>query len=512
MAELIFTGRDWGSSYKSTPFATGFTWLEELKIIGLDTETNVVDSILARKLKVISISDEKGSRVWVIEWEYLSPEEQALLLMAIRTKLSIIQNVTFDYSVFKINGVVLNNVYDTMLAEQVLTSGLSAESGYHGLQAIIHRRFGVLISKDEQTTFDQVEPYTDDQIKYAAIDTLKLGTIRTMQLSEMNSEDARINQRGNKGLRKTSWWENEYSLASADMEMAGVRIHSEKWDSIEDSVMPTYLQELDNLNAILKEDFYDLLLDNNWVYKEDSIVTNVWSSAKKKAAILGEIFNFPIEKTSKVELKKLLQEHDPDFPEGQKLTGKAWENSEYPTLYNSKFAVLKLLIIGSNEKALDYMLMTNYRDLGVELGWIVPAGKILLNWNSPVQRLKVFQAISTEIESTGKEILEDYIEHHKLIPHYLSYAEVAYQIKSFGKDFYTKHVEIDGKFRTRFRQILATGRISSTSPNLLAIPHAKVYRNCFIPDPGFEDIGADYDGGQKNIMNDDYVRVNCYIC
>lgn len=498
MAEIIFTGNTSATSYGGTQFAVGLTWLKGLSIIGLDSETNVVESILNRQLKVISIADEEGDTLWVIEWEVLTLEQQTTLMRELRKKLSIIQNVSFDYSVFcKVTGVKLEKVWDTYLAEQVLTNGLSSERGYHGLQGIMKRRFDIDISKEEQLTFGE-GPYNDRQIQYAAIDVIKLGALRKIQIAEMRAADKRIQQAGNKGFMKTMWWENEFVKVVSDMEMTGVRIDKDKWYAIEDSVRPTYDKELLSLNKLVVDDFYDVLEANDWISNTDDFRSNIWGSSAKKKLILDKVYKFEVEKTAKTELKKYLELHDPKFPDGLKLSGKSWLNSDYPTTFEDEFAILKLLILNSKAwdatKHLNGFLLMNMKEYCIEQDWLRPAGKLDLNWDSPIQRLKVFQAIDPSIPSTGKEILVDFVHKHPIIQHYLSWGETAYQLKNFGKKFYDQHVEIDGKHRTRFNQILQTGRLSSVRPNLLNVPrgHDGVYRNAVIADPGYKLVNADY--------------------
>lgn len=510
MSILKFYGDTRATSYRCSPLIEFLDWIKELDVIGLDTETNVVDSHLNRQLKVISVANEAGDTIWVLEWDFLTTPQRDYVLCALSKPLCIIQNVSFDYKVFKKEGLTLEKVYDTMLAEQVLSNGFSADKGYHGLQAIYLRRFGLDISKEEQLTFGDGGPYTDSQIEYAAVDVIKLGTLRKIQLSEARAEDKRIQQKGHRGLEKTIWWENEFVKVVADMEITGVRLDKEKWYAIEDAIRPTYDTELAALNQQVIEYLYDTLIANDWISDKDTFIGgSVWSSSAKKKILLDHIYNFPIEKTAKAELKVLLQDNDPDFPEGLKLNGKGWNDSDYPTTFNSKFAVLKLLILSgkdtpSIDAALDGFLMTNMKSFCIKQGWIRPAGELTLNWASPVQRLKIFQAINPRIESTGKEIIEDYVEEHKIFVHYLAWTDVEYQLKNFGKAFYDKHVELDGKHRTRFNQILQTGRLSSVQPNLLNIPRKNggVYRAALIPDPGFELIDADYDGQELVITTE----------
>mgnify|MGYP000955412233 CR=1 FL=1 len=498
MVEVIFTGNVSVCNYPLTPFSEGLTWLKGLSVIGLDTETNVVESILNRQLKVISIASKDGTKIWVIEWDDIS-DYKLELLSELQKKFCIIQNVSFDYTVFKkCTGSKLEKVWDTMLAEQVLTNGLSSEKGYHGLQGIMKRRFDIDISKEEQLSFG-TGPYTDRQIQYAAIDVVKLGALYDIQVSEMRSFDKRIDQEGNKGLMKTMWWENEFVKVVGDMEMTGVRLDKEKWYAIEDSVRPVYDEELSSLNKLVVADYYDVLEANNWISAKDEFRDNVWSSSMKKKKILDKIYNFDVEKTAKTELKKYLQDYDPAFPEGLKLSGKAWESSDYPTSFTSEFAILKLMILNSKDwdatNHLNGFLLTNLKQFCIDEGWLRPAGELDLNWASPAQRLLVFQAIDPRIQSTGKDVLVDYVHMHPIIQHFLSWSETEYQLKNFGKKFYDEHVEIDGKHRTRFNQILATGRLSSVRPNMLNIPRKiSAYRAAIIPDPGYELVDADYDG------------------
>lgn len=506
MANLIFTGNDSITKYKNTAFSVGLEWLKTLNKIGLDTETNVVDSILNRQLKVVSIADLKGTQVWVLEWDELDGVQITQLLKELKKKFCIIQNVSFDYKMFAKFGTKLEKVWDTMLAEQAIANGLSLEKGYTGLAGIIQRRFDIIISKDEQLTFGDGGPYTDNQIAYAAVDTLKLGQIYEMQLAEIASIDKRIRQKGNKGLKKTMWWENEFVKVVADMETTGVRLDKDKWYAIEDAIQPVWDEELQALNDIAKRDFWDVLVANNWISDKDMFVEPVWSSANKKKLILEKIYDFEVGKTAKTELKKYLKDFDPDFPEGLSVSGKAWETSDYRTTFNSKFAILKLMALhGKDYDAtphLDNFLLTNLKDFCIEQGWLRPAYQISINWGSPSQRLKIFQAVNPSIESTSKEILVDYIESHPIIQHFLSWGEVDYQKKNFGKPFYDNHVEIDGKHRTRFNQILQTGRLSSVKPNMLNIPRGNngVYRDAIIPDSGFSMINADYDGQELIIV------------
>lgn len=494
--KILFTGKP-GSQvlYPNTDFEDNLKWLSLLDTIGFDVETNVTESILNRELKVMSISNEDGSVIWVIQTCVLNPVQLSRVLSHISNKLCIIHNASFDYQVMKKYNCTLEKVHCTMLAEEILNNGYSYENGYNSLAGVYQRRFNLDISKDEQTSFGSDEPLTVDQIRYAAIDVLKLGALRKIQLAEMKYEDSRIKQKGNKGLLKTMWWENEFVKVVGDMETSGVKIEKEPWYALEDALRPIWIRERDNLNNLVLERYKDILIANDWVSDEDEITVNIWTSTAKKQDILNRIFEVPLEKTSKVELKKYLREYDPDFPEGLALNGKKWDESEYPRQFKTKFALLKLLILGPTmHKNLDQFLMDNAKGYLHKKGWVRLANEVTLNWGSPTQRLKIFKAIDPAIDSTSKEVLIDFADKDVIIPTYMLWAEADYSLKSYGKSFYDNHVELDGRHRTRFRQILATGRMSSTKPNLLAIPKKKEFRDCFVASEDSVLIGADYDG------------------
>ena len=508
MANLYFIGN--GSrtfKFVPVPFSSVIEKLKDVRLIGLDTETNVVESILLRRLRVISISWDKGASNAVFEWDYLDEREKAVLLEVIRTKKCIIHNASFDYQVFKTVGLTLENVYCTYLGEQILSNGFDKEAGHHGLQRVLKRRFDLDISKAEQLTFGEGGPYEDDQIRYAAMDTIKLENIYYQQIAEMKSEDTIIGQMGNKGLRKTLWWENEFSKVVGDMESEGVLIHKDDWYKATDSIQPVYDEELKILNELLLRDFKPALIKLGKFAVEDTFNGDVWTTSTKKLKILNEYFH-DLDKTSKSDLKKYLKANDPNFPHDEIKTanGKDWTKSDYLTTLDGKFTLLKILaLVDSSNKEdlhnrLNGFVLSNMREFMVENDVLTPKGALTFNWASPIQRLFIFQVINPGIEKTGKDILIDFVDNHEVIAHYLRWSDTEYKLKNFGRVFYDKHVDIDGRHRSRYKQILKTGRISSSNCNVLNVPNDLVYRSCFIPRPGKTLVGADYDAEELQII------------
>ena len=499
-SKLLFHGDDSITvKYKSVPLVDIATALSKMgSTIFLDTETNVTESILDRQLKVISFTDDKAEVIVVLQWEFLSHGNQQNLLKALALRTVVMHNASFDVSILQKQGVDFPKIKCTYLAEMILTNGYSSESGFHGLQAIVKRRFDQDVSKGAQLTFSE-GPYDSEQIAYAAIDVIYLPRIYEQQIQEMKNTDAKISQKGNRGMIKTNWWENEFAKVVIDMETQGILIDKDLWYKGEDELTPIHEEELKNLNDILLTEFREQVIELGHLSEEDTFEGNIWTSSAKKYTILSEAFP-DIEKTSKAELKKYLRDFDPHFPDEliKSLNGKKWNAHEYPTRYDSKYAVLKFIINRdkTNEEEMDQYLngfaKANFRDLLIREGWMIPAGKLTLNWASPVQRLAIFRLVDESIESTGKDVIIEYADKHKMFYHYLDWAAADYSIKMYGKSFYDKHVDLDGRFRTRFRQILKTGRLGSVNPNLLGIPNTKAHRSSVVAREGFKILNSDY--------------------
>ena len=98
--------------------------------------------------------------------------------------------------------------------------------------------------------------------------------------------------------------------------------------------------------------------------------------------------------------------------------------------------------------------------------------------------------------STNAEVLEKLKTKHPIIPAIMDY-RVLTKLKSTYADGLMKVIEGDGRIRTTFQNLVtATGRLSSTEPNLQNIPvrtdlGAEI-RRMFIPKPGCVLVDADY--------------------
>ena len=105
----------------------------------------------------------------------------------LESNLVVGHNITFDAKFIKHHfGVTLYSVYDTMIAEVVISGGLFAgKRGVTALKDVVARRFGVEMNKHEQTGFVWGQPLTEAQKKYASDDLKYLPEIYRQQQEEI---------------------------------------------------------------------------------------------------------------------------------------------------------------------------------------------------------------------------------------------------------------------------------------------------------------------------------------
>lgn len=215
--------------------------LEKQQTLALDTEATGFDPFAA-KLLLVQIATK--SKTYVIDATKVSLSPIKHILEAERP-LKIAQNAKFDYSLLRVQeGIKLGNLFDTMLAERILTMGISREIS---LQSLAEKYSGVKLDKSVRKTFIDLtnsayrEKFTKEQLDYAARDVIVLHDIFEKQFKELQEED----------LVRTARLEFSVVPVVAEMELKGSLIDQEKWRS--------YIKELKSKrDAINKEIQADL--------------------------------------------------------------------------------------------------------------------------------------------------------------------------------------------------------------------------------------------------------------
>ena len=106
--------------------------------------------------------------------------------------------------------------------------------------------------------------------------------------------------------------------------------------------------------------------------------------------------------------------------------------------------------------------------------------------------------------STAADVLEKLAPYHKIVSDILEYRGLA-KLKSTYADGLAEYIEEDGRIHTSFNQtITATGRISSTEPNLQNIPMrtelGRLIRKVFVPKQDYVFADADYSQIELRIL------------
>ncbi len=134
------------------------------------------------------------------------------------------------------------------------------------------------------------------------------------------------------------------------------------------------------------------------------------------------------------------------------------------------------------------------------------------NINSPKQLGEIlFERLGLPAEkktksgySTAADVLEKLAPEHRIVADILEYRGLA-KLKSTYADGLANFIEEDGRIHTSFNQtITATGRISSTEPNLQNIPMrtdlGRLIRKVFVPKDGYLFADADYSQIELRIL------------
>lgn len=98
--------------------------------------------------------------------------------------------------------------------------------------------------------------------------------------------------------------------------------------------------------------------------------------------------------------------------------------------------------------------------------------------------------------STSADVLEKLAPDYPIVSDILEYRQLA-KLKSTYADGLAAFVQTDGKIHSIFHQkVTATGRLSSSDPNLqnipIRMPLGREIRKVFVPEPGFLFVSADY--------------------
>jgi len=303
----------------------------------------------------------------------------------------IFQNAVFDMKLLKYtHGFYIENVYDTMLVEQLFNLGKGFVSA--ALDKLVLRYLGLTMPKEPANTFkDYYQKFKPFQLEYAANDVVVLHTLKDLQWPRVVSEE----------LEDAARLEFEFTKPMCEMELNGIQIDVDKW-----------------------------------------------------RLIMGDI---------ELERQRLFEE----------IGGMLASSSSQGFLFG------------------------------------VPA----VNIDSPAQLKEALEHYGLpNIDSTDEATLKKF-EGIPVIDALLKYRKASKLVNTYGEALLEKIHPLTGRLHTEFKQMVSTGRMSSSNPNLQNIPKKQLYRSCFIAPEGKSLITADMSGAELRILgnlSEDQVFIECY--
>ncbi len=156
-----------------------YSRLSAADVLGCDTETS---SLNPKYGKIFSIQFSDG------EFNVLVPLSEGVKLGKLTDVLAdasitkIFHNAKFDLEFLTADGIVVNGLFDTMLAERVLTRGANQSAS---LAETLYRYFAVDLEKSHRSKFNKTWDgiWTDELVDYALSDVIHLPLLMREQMS-----------------------------------------------------------------------------------------------------------------------------------------------------------------------------------------------------------------------------------------------------------------------------------------------------------------------------------------
>lgn len=200
---------------------TILSYLDNYPVIEVDTEGTSLDPYSC-KTSLLQIGIPNMAYVFDLRSDLPYSNIHGSLFKGILTdksKLKLLQNAGYDMKVLRVQyGYYIENVYDTMLAEQLMYLGIQV-SGF-SLARLVEKYLGMVMNKEPRETFQVYDQdFTPVQLGYAANDVCILDMIRSAQMERINKYS----------LQEALQLEMSFIKALAEMELNGIKLDIVKW-------------------------------------------------------------------------------------------------------------------------------------------------------------------------------------------------------------------------------------------------------------------------------------------
>lgn len=265
--------------------------LESFDELGLDTETEGLDCY-SKKLLLLQLGTFEIQVLFDIKSFGGKIPPELFTFLSKNHKLYILQNAKFDLKFMYHQGIVLTNVYDTMLAEIILTNGMQ----YSGrdLATIADKYCNVTLDKSVRGEIIKAKSLTSRILKYGAKDIAYLPEIKRKQLALVESLN----------LTRALALDNSFVIVLAYVEYCGIKLDVDKWRSRTTINIAKSLEFKNQLNSILWEDkkySYFSGMSDMFTGAQDCILN--WDSPKQVIALFKS-YGINVQVRIKGELKE----------------------------------------------------------------------------------------------------------------------------------------------------------------------------------------------------------------
>lgn len=217
----------------------GIELLLNYEELGLDTETSGLDCF-TKKLLLLQIGNKDIQVLFDIDSYNGKIPDKLKNFLNTNKVLYILQNVKFDWKFLFHQGVLLKRVYDTMLAEIILTNGLQYDG--RDLATIVRKYCGVYLDKSIRGEIIR-NGLTDAVLQYGAKDVQYLLEVKEKQLIKAKELD----------VLGAIQLDNSFVIPLAYTEYCGIKLNFPRW------VEKTHksMEEVLRLKALLEKQLLD---------------------------------------------------------------------------------------------------------------------------------------------------------------------------------------------------------------------------------------------------------------
>jgi len=372
------------------------------------------------------------------------------LLRKLENVPTIAHNAKFEISFLRETyGVELSRVRDTMLMDQVLTAGDRPLEGY-SLESLVARYLPdhEPLDKTQQKSDWSQRPLTPEQLEYAAEDAAVLVDLYDELCRRLDREN----------LLHVADLENRVVPYTAMMETTGVRFDAERWASLEAVARERRAALEEEMRAMVPK------RPSSW---------NL-NSPKDIKTLLDAV---GVNGTDRTSLKSLEARRD-----------------EHP--------LVETVIEYKEAKSRgDDPVMEEATASATAVADALELEKEPWNFRSWKQVIEIADLLGAHLDSTGEEELVWFVKDFPFFAKLLEWREQDKRISTYGANWAKDALDEDGRIYPSYHQMgTDTGRYSSSAPNWQNIPKTGGYRECFVADPGYTFVIADYSQIELRIL------------